>query len=238
MTKQVLIKSKIKSKPKIRDKYGRFVFDINIERKCSVSGCKAKYYAKGYCARHYGQLLRCGKIIIISNRTIFDPNLFIIEGNICRIILFNRHGEQTGVAIIDAEDHNKCKEHKWYLSKRGYPTSRINRKLICLHKYLFPVKNTDHKDRDKMNNRKNNLRECTQSQNTINRSPWEKTSKYKGVYFVKKNCKWHAGIRYNNIRKSLGYFIKEIEAAKAYDIAAIKYHKNFACLNFPMKEKT
>lgn len=201
------------------------------KKKCTIKGCKNKYYAKGYCARHYSQILHYGKITHTSNRTLFTPNPFIVEGVICRIVLFNRQGKQTGVVIIDTEDVSKCKKHKWFLSKRGYPTSRINRKLICLHKYIFPAENVDHRDRDKFNNRKSNLRECSQSQNRMNTLPREKTSRYKGVWLDKKSNKWQAAIRYNNKRKSLGNFHDEKEAALVYNEAAKRYHKEFACLN-------
>lgn len=201
------------------------------KKKCAVDGCKSKYYAKGYCERHYDQIKRYGKIINASNRTVFTPNPFVIEGNICRIVLFNKHGEQTGVVIIDTEDVNKCKKHKWFLSKRGYPTSRINGKLICLHKYIFSAENIDHIDRDRFNNRKSNLRECSYSQNIMNQTSRGGTGRYKGVWFDKKNNKWAAAIRYNNERKSLGRFHDEKEAALAYNRAAKKHHKEFACLN-------
>lgn len=205
------------------------------KNKCIIKNCEGTYYAKGYCARHYSQILHYGKITHTSNRTLFTSNPFIIEGAICRIILFNRQGEQTGVVIIDTEDCNKCKKHKWHLGKRGYPTSRINRKLVCLHKYIFLVENVDHADRDKMNNRKSNLRECSYSQNNMNQPPrvrtYKKTSQYKGVWLDKKSNKWQAAIRYNNKRKSLGSFHDEKEAALVYNEAAKKYHKEFAYLN-------
>lgn len=202
------------------------------KKKCSVKNCKGKYYAKGYCNRHYSQIQRCGKVINASNRSVFTPNIFTIEGTICRMTLFDKHGKQIGVVIVDTEDFNKCKKHKWHLSKRGYPTSRINRKLVCLHKYIFSAKNIDHRDRDKFNNRKSNLRECSQSQNCMNTSSRGGTSQYKGVWLDRKSNMWIAAIKYNDKRKSLGYFHDEKEAARVYDIAAKKYHKEFACLNF------
>lgn len=58
---------------------------------------------------------------------------------------------------------------------------------------------------------------------------------YKGVSWKKDICKWTAkiGVDYKSIY--LGCFENEIEAAKAYDEAAMKYHGEFACLNFPQK---
>lgn len=202
-------------------------------KKCKVKGCEAKYYCRGHCARHWAQIRSHGKIFGQSDRTPFNPNIFLIDGNICKIILFSKRGVKTGITIIDIEDYNKCKKFKWCLSSRGYATTRINGKPISLHKLIFPIKYTDHKDRDRLNNRKNNLRECTQKQNARNRLPCGKTSIYKGVYFNKQKNRYWARIYYNHKRIHLGSFIDERKAAKAYDKAAIKYYKEFAYLNFP-----
>jgi len=58
-------------------------------------------------------------------------------------------------------------------------------------------------------------------------------SKYKGVHWHKLHKKWAARITFERKQIHLGYFLSEIEAAKAYDRAAIKYHGEFAYLNFP-----
>jgi hypothetical protein len=59
------------------------------------------------------------------------------------------------------------------------------------------------------------------------------SSKYKGIHWFKRYRKWSATIRFENKRIFLGYFQNEIDAALAYDEAARKFHKEFACLNFP-----
>jgi len=94
----------------------------------------------------------------------------------------------------------------------------------------------DHINRNGLDNRKANLRPATYAQNILNRKYNFKTkrspSKYKGVTWHKHTNKWLAQICYNRKRKSIGYFDNEITAAKAYDEAAKKYHKDFASLNF------
>ena len=59
----------------------------------------------------------------------------------------------------------------------------------------------------------------------------QKSSKYKGVSFHKRQCQWTANIRYTNKLYHLGSFDYEIDAAKAYNQAAIKYYGEFALLN-------
>ena len=60
-----------------------------------------------------------------------------------------------------------------------------------------------------------------------------KSSKYKGFHWNKRNKKWAAQITCDHKRHHLGYFVDEIDAAKAYDKAARKYHGEFAQPNFP-----
>lgn len=99
------------------------------------------------------------------------------------------------------------------------------------------AKFVDHINNNGLDNRKENVRLATRAQNNYNRKKYDNNSrsKYKGVSFKKKNRKWSAQIGLNNKMLFLGYFKKEIDAAKKYDKAARKYHGQFANLNFKNK---
>lgn len=98
----------------------------------------------------------------------------------------------------------------------------------------------DHIDMDRLNNRIENLRLATTQENNRNKAKItsrKTTSKYKGVCWVKGRSKWRAEISIEKYKgQHLGYFVDEIDAARAYDRAAIIHHKSFAQLNFPMEE--
>ena len=91
----------------------------------------------------------------------------------------------------------------------------------------------DHIDNNPLNNQKYNLRICLLKDNSKNSTKRKNTSsKYKGVYFETGTKKYKANIKVNYKTISLGRFTNEIDAAKAYDAAAIKYFGEFANLNF------
>ena len=93
----------------------------------------------------------------------------------------------------------------------------------------------DHRNGDGLDNRRDNLRLATHSENMMNRPKIKSptTSRFVGVYFDKARRLWVARIHLNGKCIWLGRFATEIEAAKAYDEAAKKYHGEFARLNFP-----
>lgn len=92
----------------------------------------------------------------------------------------------------------------------------------------------DHKDRNGLNNHRENLRPANDSQNQGNVGiQTNNTSGFKGVSFRRDRAKWIAYIRVDRKRIHLGYFDDPIEAALAYDVAALKHFGEFAALNFP-----
>jgi len=88
----------------------------------------------------------------------------------------------------------------------------------------------DHQNRNGLDNQRHNLREATHAQNMQNKLPEKRnTSGYKGVW--PHNGHWRSGIKVNGQRIHLGVFTDPIEAARAYDEAAIEHFGEFACTN-------
>ena len=148
------------------------------------------------------------------------------------------------VALVDDADFEWLSQRKWCASYerngnayalRGY-RSGDRKRTIKMHREIMgakPGQQVDHKNGDTLDNRRANLRICTQSQNNMNRHTRTGTSRYKGVCWSKAKRKWQAGIQVDGKTKFLGYFHNEIEAARAYDVAARDLFGEYANLNFP-----
>jgi RNA polymerase sigma factor (sigma-70 family) len=93
-------------------------------------------------------------------------------------------------------------------------------------------KHTDHINHDSLDNRKCNLRTCSNTENSWNqRVPKNNTSGYKGVSWDNINNTWIASIGINGKSRVLGRYDNKEDAAMAYDCAAIENYGEFACLN-------
>ena len=122
---------------------------------------------------------------------------------------------------------------------------KIHRLIMerALGRKLKKGEHIDHIDGNGLNNRRSNLRVANHSQNLANRGKQRGSysSQYKGVCFAKSRNKWQANISSGFLwgrehkTKFLGRFKCEVEAAEAYDMAALKYFGEFAKLNFPNK---
>ena len=139
---------------------------------CIVEGCNVNRSSFGYCRNHYHLLKKYGKI---PERTIYDPNDIIIKETFAEVILRKRNGDYYDKVIIDLDDIEIIKKHKWcrthMASKDGYACSRINGKIVQMHRFIMGSNNgleIDHINRNGLDNRKENLRFVTHSQNMMN----------------------------------------------------------------------
>lgn len=151
------------------------------------------------------------------------------------------------VAIVDNEDYEHLVEYSWYASTSNtnsvYAYHSIDRNTkISMHQFITGYSKVDHINGCGIDNRKDNLRECNSTENSRNTNK-QKTyrgkrtsSKFKGVYRCTRTRKWRAHIQIDGVLKHLGTFDEEIKAAAFYDLAAIKYFKEFAKTNFPIEE--
>ena len=116
---------------------------------------------------------------------------------------------QNKFALVDDEDFEALMQHKWYFSN-GYAFRELSkpRKVLPMSKQVLKTeRKVDHKDLNKLNNQKQNLRFCTASQNIANRKPLSMSN---GVYA--KGKKWIAEICKNEKRLYLGSFLTRQEA--------------------------
>lgn len=118
----------------------------------------------------------------------------------------------------------------------GYWHIKLKGKLYLAHRlacfYMtgkWPENEIDHKDLNKLNNKWENLREATHSQNQQNQKEYSNNKcGVKGIYWCKRANKWIARIQFNNTRKIIGNFVTKEEAQFAVEAAYIKYHGKFA----------
>ena len=194
-------------------------------RICSVKKCGRRHVARGYCDHHYQQIRLCGKIL---TRTPQTPNQIIECRNFCKICLYNRKYEVVAHSLINKRFLKKVKKYKWSFDNfYGYAFAHIGeRKIFKLHHFILgrppKGKETDHINGNRLDNRIENLRFVTRSQNNMNRKD------VKGYSWNKKIEKWETYIEFNHKRIRLGFFVKKSDAIAVRKQAEQKYFGSFA----------
>jgi len=198
-------------------------------------------YARVELIGGYAQSIKDGKNKIIdggSKQT--DADIDVSDQH-------NQTIQDTGyIMLVSAQDLNAVLNYKWYLCSSGYPgtygsvydTSERWGAPLPMHRFLYPIIPSghvvDHINRDRLDNRRSNLRIITAKQNSFNRKkPINSKSAYKGVQKSGKLGLFKAVIRKDGKTYEIKGCATEKDAAIAYDMMAEELFGKYAGKNFP-----
>lgn len=139
-------------------------------------------------------------------------------------------------AYVDAADYEWLNQWTWQL-RGGYAVRLEKRKAIYMHRQIMQTPEgmiVDHRNRNKLDNTRANLRNATPAENARNRpKPRGTSSRFLGVSYETKYRKYQAQICYQGRYCYIGFFADEIEAARARDYRAVELFGESAQVNFP-----
>lgn len=156
---------------------------------------------------------------------------------------------QGQFALVDDEDYERISAFKWfavksrgtYYARRNQWNSKLKRDFtIPMHRVILnaaPGVEVDHRDNNGLNNQKHNLRNCSDAEQSANKSIAKNNKTgFKGVLWHKRDHVYEAGIRVNRKFIYLGRFDDPEQAAKVYDAAALSHFGEFAKTNQMLRD--
>jgi len=174
------------------------------------------------CSKHYMHLKRYGEVIPAKERKPQD----LIE----KSTHLEMHFETGEVFLFDKDDREILSKCKWSIDHLGYLRGVVNGRTARFHrfKFNFPLKTVDHINRNKRDNRRENLRLCSQKENARNASLHKNnTSGHRGVEKTPEG-KWKARITVDRKSIHLGHYDDIYDAIKVRLEAEQKYFKEFS----------
>jgi hypothetical protein len=231
-------------------KFGRWTV---ISQGPSTSGRETRWWCKCDCGNQELKLVRknglkngtsrsCGclqKEIASSIRKKHNEYNLSGEYGVGFTINYDSYGRNE--FYFDLDDYEKIKDYCWYFNKRDYlqasdihNDTQSTRKIVQLHQLVLPtdinhVPDHIHGESSKNDNRKENLREVTISQNAMNvKIRTNNTSGVTGVCWNKKSNKYRAYIQKDGKNHNLGFFVNFEDAVKARKEAELKYFGEYS----------
>jgi hypothetical protein len=143
---------------------------------------------------------------------------------------------QGKVALVSDEDFDRVNQFKWCFSHGyGYRKADHGTKTQYMHRFILGAQKddeVDHKNQNKLDNRRENLRFCSRSENSANKGKQKNsTTGYMGVSWNKNRQKYKAYIVCEGTQHELGFYDDKHEAAEAYNKKALLIYGEFAYLN-------
>lgn len=200
-----------------------------ISKFCTVCGSVKDIRNKdGYgflCGRHRCQIEKHNRIFIGSK----DYSRIEIFEKYAMVELYDINRQVVDFALIDKEDVAKVSKHKWWMND-GYATTKLNNSSVYMHNIILKTKDiADHINRNRLDNRRDNLRNVSRSENMMNSKLSKRNrSGVKGVTYDKARGKWMAQIRANKKSYALGRFEMFDDAVKIRLVAETKYFGVFS----------
>jgi hypothetical protein len=160
------------------------------------------------------------------------------DDSICEIPLYAKDGSLRALTRVDPDDWFRFARYPWHLLSTGYVIGRMTTKgyrrekqrgqrvggpakQVLMHRLVMGMdpddrRKVDHINRDRLDNRRANLRIVNNSEHSQNQT-WQRgrTSKYRGVHWDRTNRKWVAKAQLNGRVFSLGHYNDELLAAEA-----------------------
>lgn len=139
------------------------------------------------------------------------------------------------VALVDDEDYERLNQFTWYAhkGKNTFYARTSQKPMVYMHKMLLDAPIVDHINGNGVDNTKNNLRAASQTNNNANGRKRRNatSSKFKGVSFDSTRQKWECKVNFQGRRVFFGRYDSELDAAKAYNEAALSIFGSFAKVN-------
>lgn len=176
------------------------------------------------------QKRKASKALSSSN---LKPNPYFEENGVIIGITYNTQE----LFFIDKKNFNKIKDICWYVGNKGYLRGRVpNGKMVSLHNFLFGLY-CDHINRNKLDNREENIRKASVSENNRNKNLYRNNSSgFTGVRWNTLTQKWQSYIRKDKTVLQLGFFASKEEAIIARLKAEKEIYKEFAPQRHLFKE--
>lgn len=206
---------------------GQTFWKWEVQEEIKIKG-KTKYKCICNCDNKTEKILN--KYDLINNKTTHckkcTPNIYITKKNY--MVGITKKNEKF---IFDKDDYDLIKDISWNI-QRGYVVGRKNNKSLRLHRYILESRYgdlkfeeyIDHLNKDKLDNRKINLKICSSSENKQNANIYKNnTSGTTGVNWDEKRGKWRSRICLNYQQIDLGFFDDINDAIKARVEAEVKY---------------
>jgi hypothetical protein len=146
------------------------------------------------------------------------------------VVIKLSNGGESFVSVCDAE---MVRKYKWRRTNNGYARATVKNKKTYLHRYILGADNgvcVDHINRNPLDNRRENLRLATHSQNMQNSTRSSNKNTPRGVFSAGRG--YCATISHENKTHYLGWSESEEDAARIYDAVARNVHGDFAVTNF------